>query len=255
MKILVKIGSALISEGPRVRFPWLAQKVWEIAALARQGHQFVIVSSGAVAAGMEIRRLTSRPSEILELQLLSGIGQVRLMTYYKDLFREWGINVAQVLLTHHNFSSARERETITQIMSHYLSRDTIPVVNENDMVDKEEFDHEKSFSDNDILAALVAINTGVELAIILTDVDGLYAHDPKQQSGQELIREVERVTPEIEAMAGDVGSELGLGGMRSKITAARMLTEASIGTIIASGEHALEGIIDGSVPATRFHRQ
>jgi glutamate 5-kinase len=256
MKIVVKIGSALISEGPRIRFPWLAQKIWEIGALAKdEGHRFIVVSSGAVAAGMEIRGITRRPTDVLELQMLSGIGQVRLMTYYKDLFREWGITVAQVLLTHHNFSSERERETVTQIISHYLDRETIPVVNENDMVDKEEFDYKKSFSDNDILAALVAINTGVDRVILLTDVDGLYAADPKSDATLDLIEEVPRVTPEIEAMAGRDGSDLGLGGMRSKVIAARMLTEASIHTTIASGAYPLAGILDGSVRATRFSPQ
>ena len=166
MTILVKMGSALISEGPRIRFPWLAQKVWEIAALIEEGHRFLIVSSGAVAAGMELQGITTRPQDTLDLQLLSGIGQVRLMRYYKDLFKERGVSVAQILLTHHNFASDRERDTITQIIDAYLSRGIVPVVNENDMVDKEEFDFEKSFSDNDILAAIVAVNARVDLAVL-----------------------------------------------------------------------------------------
>ena len=252
MKILVKIGSALISEGPRIRFPWLAQKVWEIAALAQEGHRFIIVSSGAVAAGMEIRGMTARPTEVVELQMLSGIGQVRLMTYYKDLFREWGLSVAQVLVTHHNFSTDRERDTITQIVSNYMDRDTIPIVNENDMVDKEEFDYRKSFSDNDILAALVGTNSHVDRAILLTDVDGLYRSDPKQSSADDLIEEVRAITSEIEAMATREGSGLGLGGMRSKIEAAKMLTQASIPTTIASGFAPLARILDGTARATRF---
>lgn len=255
MKILVKIGSSLISEGPRVRFPWLAQKVWEIARLAEQGHTFLIVSSGAVAAGMEMQNITERPTDITELQLLSGIGQVRLMTYYKDLFREWNMSVAQILLTHHNFASDRERSTITDIIARYLSRRVIPIVNENDMVDKEEFDYQKSFSDNDILAALVGVNAGMDLAVLLTDVDGLYAADPKSDDSVELIKEVERVTPEIEAMAGSNGNSLGLGGMNSKVIASRMLTEAGIPAIIASGKYELGDIIAHTVPATNFHAQ
>ncbi len=255
MKILVKVGSALISEGPRVRFPWLAQKVWEMAALAGEGHRFLIVSSGAVAAGMELQGRTVRPKEITELQLLSGIGQVRLMTYYKDLFREWNIAVAQVLLTHHNFASDRERSTVTQIIHAYLRDGVIPVVNENDMVDKEEFDYQKSFSDNDILAALVGASVGVDLAVLLTDVDGLYVTDPKRGEDVRLISEVPRVTAEIEAMASAEGSTLGLGGMRSKVAAARRLTEAGIPTLIASGKYALADIIDRRSPATSFLAQ
>lgn len=255
MKILVKVGSALISDGPRVRFPWLAQKVWELAALAGEGHEFMIVSSGAVAAGMELQNMKDRPSEVNELQLLSGIGQVRLMTYYKDLFREWNISVSQILLTHHNFASERERETITAIIAAYLERGVVPVINENDMVDKEEFEYQKSFSDNDILAALVGTSVGVDLAILLTDVDGLYAADPKTDKSVKLIGEVQRVTPEIEAMAGTEGNSLGLGGMSSKVIAARMLTEAGIPTVIASGHYALADVISRTVPATTFRAQ
>ncbi len=255
MKILVKIGSALISEGPRIRFPWLASKVWELAALAAEGHRFIVVSSGAVAAGMEIRGLTDRPTDVVELQMLSGIGQVRLMTYYKDLFREWGIAVAQVLLTHHNFATERERETITQIISQYLERETVPVINENDMVDKAEFDYQRSFSDNDILAALVGINTGVDRAILLTDVDGLYREDPKHSDGGGLIESVSSVTPDIESMASRSGSGLGLGGMRSKVVAAKMLSEASIHTTIASGFAPLADVMSGEARATRFEPQ
>lgn len=255
MRILVKIGSALISDGPRIRFPWLAQKVWEIAELIQQGHTFLIVSSGAVAAGMEMQGLTVRPTDVLELQQLSGIGQVRLMTHYKELFREWSVAVAQILLTHHNFASDRERNTITQIVDAYLTKGVVPVINENDMVDKEEFDYQKSFSDNDILAALVGVNAGVDLAVLLTDVDGLYASDPKKDDTVTLIKEVERVTPEIQAMASQEGTALGLGGMSSKVLAARRLTEAGIPTMIASGRYALPDIVARNAPATRFRAQ
>lgn len=252
MTILVKVGSALISDGPRVRFPWLAQKVWEIAELIEEGHRFLIVSSGAVAAGMELQGLSTRPHDVLDLQLLSGIGQVRLMKYYKDLFKLHEVSVAQILLTHHNFSSKRERDTITQIIEAYLSRGIVPVVNENDMVDKEEFEYEKSFSDNDILAAIVAVNVGVDLAVILTDVEGLHVADPKKHDHPQLIEEVTAVTEEIEAMAGSDANPLGLGGMRSKLTAAKRIMEEGIPAIIASGYHSLGDVIHKRVPSTRF---
>lgn len=253
MTILLKIGSALISEGSRIRFPWLAQKVWEIAALIEEGHRFVVVSSGAVAAGMELEGIRKRPKDVLELQLLSGIGQVRLMTYYKDLFRERGVSVSQILLTHHNFATPRERETIKQIVAAYLAKSVVPVVNENDMVDKEELEHRTTFSDNDILAALVGVNVGVDLAIILTDVDGLFAADPKKDASVRFIDEVTAVTPEIEAMAGTEANPLGLGGMGSKVVAARRLSEAGIPTLIASGAYSLPDILSRTVRSTRFH--
>jgi glutamate 5-kinase len=251
--ILLKIGSALISDGARIRLPWLTQKVWEIASLHEEGHRFVIVSSGAVAAGMELQGVSARPHDILELQLLSGIGQVRLMTYYKDIFRERGIPVSQVLLTHHNFASVRERETITQILGAYVRRGVIPVINENDMVDKEEFDTRSMFTDNDSLASLVATNMNVDMAVLLTDVDGLFVSDPKADDSVEFVDEVARVTPEIQAMAGSATNSLGLGGMPSKVEAARTITEAGIPAIIASGHHPLTDIVHNRVRATRFH--
>ena len=255
MTILVKVGSALISEGPRVRFPWLAQKVWEIASLIEEGHRFLIVSSGAVAAGMELQGVTIRPTDVLDLQLLSGIGQVRLMKYYKDLFRERGVSVAQILLTHHNFASERERDNITQIVDSYLERGIVPVVNENDMVDKEEFDGRNSFSDNDMLAAIVAVNARVDMAVLLTDVDGLFASDPKHSNETRFIDEVDTVTTEIEEMATNEANPLGIGGMRSKVLAARQITESGIPVLVASGNHPLADIIEGRVRSTRFHPQ
>jgi glutamate 5-kinase len=250
--ILIKVGTALISEGSRIRLPWLAQKVWETASLHDEGHRFIIVSSGAVAAGMELQGLQERPADILELQLLSGIGQVRLMTYYKDFFGERGISVAQILLTHHNFSSDRERATITAIVDAYVKRGVVPVINENDMVDKEEFESRKVFAENDTLAALVAVNLSVDMAILLTDVDGLFVSDPKRDSSVEFIDEVSHVTPAIKGMAGNAG-ELGLGGMTSKVEAARVISEAGIPAVIASGHYALTDIVHERVRATRFH--
>ena len=148
MTILLKIGSALISDTASIRREWLAEKIDEIAILAKKGYRFLLVSSGAVAAGMELKKMTTRPQDVLQLQLLSGIGQIRLMKYYKDLFLERGVTVAQILLTHHNFASLRERETIRQIIGAYLDSSVIPIINENDMVDKEEFDYKETFTDN-----------------------------------------------------------------------------------------------------------
>lgn len=255
MTILLKIGSALISDGNRIRYDWLQGKIAEIAELHARGHGIMIVSSGAVAAGMELQGLTVRPKEVLELQLLSGMGQVRLMKYYKDLLKPAGINMAQILLTHHNFAGRSERETITTIVRAYLAKGVIPIINENDMVDKEEFDYRRTFTDNDILAALVATNLRVDLAILLTDVDGLYASDPKHDTAAGLIEEVTVVTPEIEAMAGATTNNLGLGGMSSKVLAARRITEAGIEAVIASGRHYLPDILERRVRHTRFLAQ
>lgn len=128
MRLVIKIGTALISRGNRINIEWLDAKVKEIAELHSQGHQIIIVSSGAVAAGMEIEKLFKRPNDTLKLQLLSGEGQIKLMKYYKDYFKEANILIAQVLLTHHNFASKNEEESIKTIMEAYLRQGTIPVV-------------------------------------------------------------------------------------------------------------------------------
>jgi glutamate 5-kinase len=253
MRTLIKIGSALISRGSRVQYRWLSGKVREIAGLHRQGHEIALVSSGAVAAGMEIEGLEERPNDTLRLQLLSGMGQIKLMKYYKDYFKRFRINVAQVLLTHHNFSNQSEEQTIRLIMEAYLKQRTIPIVNENDMVNKEEVEARPLFSDNDILAALVAIRLRAELLLILTDVDGLYQANPKHNSHVSLIEEVGEIDRNIEQMAARETNPLGLGGMASKVQAAKMVAEHGIQTIIANGRYSLSDILQSKAPRTLFH--
>ena len=255
MRTLLKIGSALISRGNRIDYRWLKGKVREIAGLARGGEQIALVTSGAVAAGMEIRGLAARPKDTLELQLLSGMGQIRLMKYYKDLFKRHGIRIAQVLLTHHNFATQNEEKTIRAIMEAYLAQGTIPIVNENDMVNKEEVEAQPVFSDNDILAALVAIRLKADRLVILTDVDGLYQANPKSNSHVALIEEVAAIGPEIEQMAAKETNPLGLGGMASKVRAAKLVGEHGIETVVANGRYRLPDILAHRVPRTLFRAQ
>ena len=255
MKLLIKIGSALISRDNRIDYDWLGKKITEIASLYREGVQPIIVSSGAVAAGMEIKSLRRRPTDTVSLQLLSGMGQVRLSRYYKELFKEKYIFTAQILLTHHNFDNKQEVETITGILNKYLEEGIIPIINENDMVNKEEFDSEGNFTDNDILAAFVASAAKVDKTVILTNVDGLFAGDPNGADGSsrpELIRRVDDIDDSILNMASSGKSELGLGGMRSKLLAAQMITAEGIDTIVANGNYSLIDIVEDRVPHTFF---
>jgi len=252
MRICIKIGTALISRGNRLNYSWLKGKVREIAALHKQGNEIVIVSSGAVAAGMEIAGRRKRPTETLELQMMSGMGQIRLMKYYKDYFKPEGIHIAQILLTHHNFSSKNEEATIRGIMESYLHAGVIPIVNENDMINKEEVEFKPVFSDNDILAALVAIRVKAKLLLILTDVDGLYQGNPKEDRRARLVEEVELIDRSIEQMAAKESNPLGLGGMASKVQAAKMVAAHGIATIVANGRYPLGHVLENKVPRTRF---
>jgi glutamate 5-kinase len=226
--------------------------VREIAALQKQGNEIAIVSSGAVAAGMEIAGQTTRPTETLKLQMMSGLGQVRLMKYYKDYFKPEGLHVAQILLTHHNFASRDEEATVGEIMEAYLRGGIVPIVNENDMINKEEVEFEPVFTDNDILAALVSVRIKAELLLILTDVDGLYRVNPKKDHRAEFVEEVESIDQSIEQMAAKESNPLGLGGMASKVRAAKLAGSHGIDTIVANGRHHLGQVLDRKVPRTLF---
>lgn len=252
MRILVKFGSALISSGNRIDYDFLKQKIGEIADLHRAGHRIVIVSSGAVAAGMEIRDLKVRPEETLMLQMLSGMGQVKLIKYYKELFKEEKLFTAQVLVTHHNFSTVGEEHTLAAVLNAYLDEGIIPVINENDLVDKEELESDSVFSDNDILSALVAVKLGVDLALILTDVDGLFNDNPKKNKNARFYDQVDEITEEILQMADGGKSSLGLGGMVSKVKAAHLITDAGIDAIVGNGHYNLSDLINGSSRRTLF---
>jgi glutamate 5-kinase len=253
MRICIKIGTALISRGNRLDHRWLGAKVREIAALQKQGNEIVIVSSGAVAAGMEISGMTERPIDTIRLQMLSGMGQIRLMKCYKDYFKPEGIKVAQILLTHHNFATSNEETTIREIMEAYIGEGVIPIVNENDMINKEEVEFKPVFTDNDILAALVALRIRAKLLLILTDVDGLFQGNPKEDRRVRLVEEVKTIDSSIEQMAAKETNPLGLGGMASKVQAAKMVTAAGIDTIVANGRHCLDEVIGRKVPHTRFY--
>ena len=252
MRLLIKIGSACISTGDLIDYTWLRGKVKEIASLCRNGSEVIIVSSGAVAAGMEIKNLSMRPNNTLQLQLLAGMGQIRLMKYYKDFFKDEGIYIAQVLLTHHNFATPQEEDTIREIMNTYLQEGTVPIINENDLVNKEELDYKRKFSDNDILAALVAVRLRVDLAVILTDVDGLYRGDPKTVSDAALIEKVDRLDEQVKSMASRKTNTLGLGGMDSKVKAAEIVTQSGIDLIVANGKYPLLSILQNKVKRTFF---
>ena len=252
-KILIKIGSSLlVNNGNKFNYEFLKSKVREIAKLHKEGEEIIIVSSGAVACGMEIENLKERPKDILKLQLLSGEGQVRLIRYYQELFEKENIRVSQVLLTHHNFDRKEEMDTIIRIINNYLKQKIIPVINENDLVSKEEFESDNTFTDNDILAALVAKELKIDLVLILTDVDGLYNDDPKLNSGSKLIKEVKEINEDIKKIALKNHNMFGVGGMYSKVIAAEMLTKEGIDVVVANGNLEINNIINNKVKRTLF---
>ena len=257
MTRLIKIGSGLIGPSGRLDHVFLVTKCAEMAALMDAGDRIVLVSSGAVAAGMEVIGAEQRPSEPLELQLLAGIGQTRLMKYYRDYLGYYGRQTAQLLLTHYNFATPREERTVTELLLAYLQRGIVPIVNENDMVNKEELEHRGHFTDNDILAALVAERMHVDQALLLTDVAGLMQR-PAGADGAAaatLVRTVKRVTEETKAMAWGVRSAVGLGGMLSKVAAAERMTACGIEVIVGNGRLPLRTLLDDPERRTVFLAQ
>jgi glutamate 5-kinase len=230
-RCVIKIGSALLTharlglDGDAIR-GWVAQ----MAALRRRGIELLLVSSGAVAAGMQRLGYASRPHALHELQALAAVGQMGLVQLYESSFQEHGLHTAQVLLTHDDLAGRERYLNARSTLRTLLDLGVVPVINENDTVATEEI----RFGDNDTLAALVADLVEAELLLILTDRAGLYERDPRLHPEAALVHEGVAGDRALEAMAGGSGA-LGRGGMRSKLAAAARAAQAGAATVIASG--------------------
>ncbi len=230
-RCVVKIGSALLTNnGLGLDVPAIAGWVEQIAALRARGLEVVLVSSGAVAAGMQRLGFKSRPHALHELQALAAVGQMGLVQLYESLFQKHGVHTAQVLLTHEDLAGRERYLNARSTLRTLLGLGVVPVVNENDTVATEEI----RFGDNDTLAALVANLVEAELLVILTDQAGLYNKDPRQYPDAVLVNEGAAGDPRLLEMAGGAGS-LGRGGMRTKILAADKAQRSGAATIIAWG--------------------
>lgn len=209
-----------------------------------------MVTSGAIAAGMEKLGLDKRPKAIPELQAAASIGQGLLIQHYANLFGVYGIKVGQILLTQHDITHRQQYLNARNTIKKLLELGTIPIVNENDSTAVDEI----KFGDNDTLAALVSSLIKADLLVILTDTEGLFNADPRRGGELQLISEVEEITPEIEALGGGVGSKIGSGGMVTKIQAAKVATFAQVGVVIANGrkEEVLFRILQGEKEGTFF---
>ncbi len=253
-RLVIKIGTNLLTGKYAFEGQILEQVVKEVCALKQErGMDIVIVSSGAVGCGMQALSLRKRPVVLPEKQAVAAVGQSRLMHYYETLFRTYGDNLttAQVLLppsdldARHNY--LKVRNTLNPLFAMGI---VIPIVNENDSTATEEL----RFGDNDTLAAKIAAKINANLLLILTDVEGLYDKNPQQDASARLIRDIERITPEIEAAAGGAGSIAATGGMRTKIEAAKIATAAGVDCVVCSGyqEQVIHRVLSGEAVRTRF---
>jgi glutamate 5-kinase len=250
-RVVVKIGTTLITS-EQISFDALYLKplVAQVATLFKQGVRFVIVSSGAIGAGMAKLKFQTRPQSIPLKQALAAVGQNELMTVYQKLFKMHHIEVGQVLLTQEDFINRRRYVNIKNTLSTLFKLNIIPIINENDPVAVEEI----RFGDNDTLAALVTNLIEAELLIILSDVDGLYTADPRISPEAKVIKVVKELTPEVEKLVYPSRSKVTSGGMKTKLTAARLLSQCGESLILANGRerNVLLRIFEGEELGTLF---
>ena len=244
--VVVKLGSALVADGRgRVRRGLLGARAAEIAELVAAGTPVCVVSSGAIALGLPLLGLTSRPRTLPRLQAASALGQSRLQRAWEEVFARNGVRAAQVLLTGAEIADRRAYVNVRGTLDALFALGAVPVVNENDAIATDEI----TFGDNDSLAAQVAVLCGARLLVLLTSVDGVYTHTPGRPEAT-LISE----GTEARAAAFGAASALGRGGMESKVGAAELAAAAGITTVIAGGTGAsvLGPLVAGELRGTRF---
>ena len=249
-RVVIKVGSGVISNADGLEFDRVAELSEDICHLLDRGLEVVLVSSGAIAAGKGQLGIVGRPQTIPQKQAAAAIGQTRIIREYKETFQTLKHNVAQVLLTRDDLSNRRRYLNARNTVMTLLEYGVTPIVNENDTVVVDEI----RFGDNDNLSALVTNLVEADMLIILSDVDGLYDCDPSEHPEAELIPVVERVTPMIEAMGGKATSDLGTGGMRTKLKAAKRAALSGVGTLIVNGRSSniLSKIFKGDEVGTYF---
>jgi glutamate 5-kinase len=230
-RVVLKLGSAVLTAPDGLNQPLIQRLVGEIGHLLSAEREFIIVSSGAIAAGCRKLGLESRPTGIPQAQAVAAAGQSTLILTYEEAFAEFGLKVAQILLTHDDLESRHRFLNARNTLLTLLQWRVVPIINENDTVVTDEL----KFGDNDNLAALICNLAGADLLILLTDTDGLYDEDPREHPEARLIHLVETIDARIEKAAGKRPGTLGRGGMVSKLSAAKKAGAAGLPTLIANG--------------------
>jgi len=245
-RVVVKVGSTLLvdSDKGRLNRSWLESFAADVAALRKRGQEVILVSSGAIALGRRHLNLGAGKLKLEESQAAAAVGQIRLAHAYKELLDAHGIAVAQILLTLGDTEQRRRYLNARGTLNTLLTLNAVPVINENDTVATAEI----RYGDNDRLAARVAQMAGADCLILLSDIDGLYTADPNEDPDAQFIARVLEITPAIEAMAGGTGSDMGSGGMQTKIVAAKIAVAAGCHMCISRGasQHPLHSIEEGA---------
>jgi glutamate 5-kinase len=231
-RFVVKVGSALVTNrGEGLDVAAIARWADQIARLRALGKEIILVSSGAIAEGMQRLGWKARPHHMHQLQAAAAVGQMGMVQVYETCFREHGLHTAQVLLTHADLADRQRYLNARSTLLALLDLGVIPIINENDTVVTDEI----KFGDNDTLGALVTNLIEADCLVILTDQAGLYTADPRQDRTATLVRTAKAGDPALEAMAGSAGSEIAKGGMLTKVIAAKRAARSGASTVIASG--------------------
>lgn len=231
--VVVKVGTSTLTHATgNLNLIQMDRLVRQLADLKNQGRRIILVTSGAIGAGMGRLGIEQRPKEIPAKQALAAIGQGILMQTYEKLFGEYGTAVAQVLLTKDDVANRNRYLNARNTLNMILQYGAVPIINENDTVTFDEI----KVGDNDTLAAMVAGLVDADLLVLLSDIDGLYTEDPRKNPQAQRIALVEEITPQIEALAGEPGSKFGSGGMHTKIAAARIATNQGIHMVLTNGD-------------------
>ena len=231
-RLVVKVGSSLVTnQGRGLDHARLAVWTSQVAQLRHMGREVILVSSGAIAEGMQRLGWKKRPHAVHELQAAAAVGQMGLIEVYESCFREHGLLTSQILLTHEDLADRKRYLNARSTLRTLLGLGVVPIINENDTVAIDEI----RFGDNDTLGSLVTNLIEADVMIILTDQAGLYSSDPRRNPDATLLAEADADDPKLEAMAGGAGSSIALGGMLTKVQAAKRAARSGAHTVIASG--------------------
>ncbi len=254
-KIVIKVGSSTITyaETGAINLAKLEKFVRILINIRNQGKEVIVVSSGAIGVGRKALGLKERPQAKALRQACAAVGQGRLMMMYEKLFSEYNQQTAQVLLTKETLLNEECARSARETFDEILARNIIPVVNENDAVSVDEQFY-GMFGDNDTMSAEVAALLDADLLILMSDIDGLYTDDPRENPAARFVHTVGRIDEELEGMAKGAGTDLGTGGMATKITAAKIATEAGVDMVIANGEniYTINDVLAGKKIGTLF---
>ena len=255
MRIVIKVGtSTLAHTGGRLNIRRVELLCKVLSDLKNAGNEIVLVSSGAIGMGVGKLGLSGRPADMPGKQAAAAVGQCELMYTYDKLFSEYHHTVAQILLTADDIQDSRRSGHVHDTLERLLQWGALPIINENDAVATDEIGIQTTIGENDSLSAIVGRLINADLLVLLSDINGLYTADPRKNPDAELIATVDEITPEILALAGGTGSDLGSGGMATKLRAAKIVMDAGIDMVISNGDdpERLYALLENKAVGTRF---